>query len=411
MSYLDLTSGRGTAPLGHANRHILSAGANQMLPYQYAEAEFPLHPLRAFLAKELSNVTFNQWWYRYKSLDGGGIGPDWFQAGKAVFFDSEVEAMHACIEIALRAAGRHGLATFQGAGHVAECRKQAASEFSQPRFGKASKFRPSLYELPFPETERDLKKVERKLRSLFRGNRIGAVVTEPIQVRAGVKIPPPEFLGLLRKLTEENEAVLIFDERLTAFGRTGWTFACERDVSLPDIVCLGKSLASGFPLTACIVRSPIMDKAVAGSGGDFQFNTDGGHPLGCAMALRQLEELTRNGHMHQPAIQLGHFLLKRLQTIQAPPGYSVLVRGRGLLAAVEIMHIDGAPAADLTISVLKIMLQRGYLLMRGGEHHNVIIFAPPLTITKRHLGAAVAELKRVIAEASDREIAPRPQHE
>ena len=127
------------------------------------------------------------------------------------------------------------------------------------------------------------------MRRLFRRERIGAVLVEPIQVRGGIDIPPPGFLPMLRRLCDEHQALLILDEIYTGFGRTGQWFACEHSATVPDLICLGKALTGGFPLSACVGRAELMDAAWPPSSGEaIHTSTFLGHPVGCAMALAQI---------------------------------------------------------------------------------------------------------------------------
>src|SRR5439155_5713826 len=103
--------------------------------------------------------------------------------------------------------------------------------------------------------------VVKHIRTLFRREQIGAILVEPIQGRGGINIPPKHFLPLLRQLCDENGAVLIFDEIYTGMGRTGKWFACEHSKTVPDLICLGKALTGGFPLSACVGRADLMDAA------------------------------------------------------------------------------------------------------------------------------------------------------
>ena len=113
-----------------------------------------------------------------------------------------------------------------------------------------------------------------------------------MQARGGINIPPPEFLPLLRKLCDEHGALLILDEIYTGFGRTGKWFACEHTGVVPDLICLGKALTGGFPLSACVGRADLMDAAWPASRGEaIHTSTFLGHPVGCAMALAQIKEI------------------------------------------------------------------------------------------------------------------------
>ena len=129
-----------------------------------------------------------------------------------------------------------------------------------------------------------------------------------------------------------------------------------------------------------------------------------GHPVGCAMALAQIEELRRGlARKKEPiydSCQLGHFLLRRLKSIRPPPGLKLLARGKGLMVGLELLRADNSPATELTMRVIKTMLHRGFILLPEGEHSNVISFTPPLTITKRQLGHTVITLKKVLKECA-----------
>ena len=125
-------------------------------------------------------------------------------------------------------------------------------------------------------------------------NKSARFLVEPIQARGGINVPPPEFLPLLRKLCDQFGALLILDEIYTGFGRTGKWFACEHSGVMPDLICLGKALTGGFPLSACVGRADLMDAAWPASHGEaIHTSTFLGHPVGCAMALAQITEIRR----------------------------------------------------------------------------------------------------------------------
>jgi 4-aminobutyrate aminotransferase-like enzyme len=233
--------------------------------------------------------------------------------------------------------------------------------------------------------------------ALFRRHRIGAILVEPIQARGGIQVPPTEFLPLLRKLCDENEALLILDEIYTGFGRTGKWFACEHSRTVPDLICLGKALAGGFPLSACVGRADLMDAAWPESTGEaIHTSTFLGHPVGCAMALAQIREIRRL-KLVQRSARLGKLLLGLLDAVR----HTHHVRGLGLMAGLDLRHADGSPATTEALQIIKRMLSRGFILLPEGGHGNVISFTPPLTITEAQLRRAVRELARFL-EGGDR---------
>ena len=224
-----------------------------------------------------------------------------------------------------------------------------------------------------------------------------AILVEPIQARGGCNIPPMEFLPLLRQLCDEHGALLILDEIYTGFGRTGKWFACEHSGVLPDLICLGKALTGGFPLSACVGRADLMDAAWPASTGEaIHTSTFLGHPVGCAMALAQIEEILRLKLCGRSAI-LGKQLLAGLSKIHGPKSkITYSRRGVGLMAGLELRHPDGSPAGTESIAAIKAMLQRGFILLPEGEHGNVISFTPPLTITGGQLKRMVKALAEVL---------------
>ncbi len=198
---------------------------------------------------------------------------------------------------------------------------------------------------------------------------------------------------MLRQLCDEHEALLILDEIYTGFGRTGRWFACEHSGTVPDLICLGKALTGGFPLSVCVGRADVMDGAWPPSSGEaIHTSTFLGHPVGCAMALAQIKEIEAGKWVGRSA-ELGEFLLRALSRL-APRASRLgwVARGLGLLAGVEVRLPDGSPATEAVIQIVKVLLRRGFLFLPEGEHSNVIGFTPPLTISKGQLREAVDAL-------------------
>ena len=247
--------------------------------------------------------------------------------------------------------------------------------------------------LPFPRNDSELRSLVLPAKAIFRREKIGAILVEPIQARGGINIPPPEFLPRLRKLCDEHDALLILDEIYTGFGRTGKWFACEHSGVVPDIICLGKALTGGFPLSACVGRADVMDAAWPESQGEaIHTSTFLGHPVGCAMALAQIAEIRRLKLCEQSR-KLGARLLQLLSTINHPRSTA---RGLGLMAGLELLNADGSPATVESLRVIKEMLHRGFILLPEGEHGNVISFTPPLTLSEAQLAVTVAELQHAL---------------
>jgi 4-aminobutyrate aminotransferase-like enzyme len=406
--YLDLTAAFGVAATGHANPRVVGAGQRQMGRLLHAMGDVHPHALKARLARELSRITFERW------VDGSKVQSSESKVngrrasaatGKTIFCNSGFEAVEAALKTALLATGKPGVVAFEGAYHGVGY--GALNVTQRSHFG--SPFRRQLREfgrfVPFPKAGRTpylahapanaatLEVFESKVRRLLRRERIGAILAEPIQVRGGINIPPPEFLPMLRRLCDEHDALLILDEIYTGFGRTGRWFACEHSGTVPDLICLGKALTGGFPLSACVGRADLMDEAWPPSSGEaIHTSTFLGHPVGCAMALAQMKEI-EGRKLVQRSAELGGFLLSALSALEPHTSHLAWAsRGLGLLAGVEVRLPDGSPATGAVLQIVKALLQRGFILLPEGEHSNVIGFTPPLTLSQSQLREAVDAL-------------------
>jgi 4-aminobutyrate aminotransferase-like enzyme len=370
------------------------------------------HALKAQLARELSRITFERW---AKKNRQSAIGNR--QSGKVVFSNSGFEAVESALKTAMLATGKHGVIAFEGAYHGLGYGALNATHREHFRSPFRSQLREFAHFVPFPFSSRSSRReeahskignktepphigcyeIEEKIRQVFRREKIGAILVEPIQARGGINIPPPEFLPLLRKLCDEHGALLILDEIYTGFGRTGKWFACEHSGVIPDLICLGKALTGGFPLSACVGRADLMDAAWPASTGEaIHTSTFLGHPVGCAMALAQIKEIEKL-KLPERSAELGKFLLDALASIQDSKSKTQnSVRGLGLMVGVELSLPDGKPATEAALTAIKTLLHRGYIFLPEGEHGNVISFTPPLTITKAQLAKAVGALAEIL---------------
>lgn len=375
--YLDLTAAFGVAAAGHANARVVAAGQKQMAKLLHAMGDVHPHALKAQLCCELSRITFERW-----SSAGA----------KTIFCNSGFEAVEAALKTAMLATGKPDVIAFESAYHGLGYGALSATHrahFRSPFKSQLGKFG---HFAPFPTTREELRKIEQLLTKTFRSKKIGAILIEPIQVRGGVNIPPPGFLKLLRNLCDRHHALLVFDEIYTGFGRTGKWFACEHEKVAPDIVCLGKALTGGFPLSACVGRAEIMDYAWPVSAGEaIHTSTYLGHPVGCAMALAQIREIEKRKLVESSA-RSGSLALDILRACAKPQTLKINVRGRGLLIGIELNRADGLPATNESLLIIKRMLARGFVLLPEGEHANVISLTPPLIITAPQLRATATAL-------------------
>ncbi|MEN9678453.1 MAG: hypothetical protein RIS76_4349, partial [Verrucomicrobiota bacterium] len=333
--------------------------------------------------------------------------------GRILFTNSGFEAVEAALKTVRLATGRPGVIAFEGGYHglgYGALNATHRAHFRTPfrdQLGGFSTF------VPWPSCGTpdcacaagsscgDLSQIERHIRTAFAERAVGAILVEPVQARGGIRIPSPGFLPLLRRLADEHGALLIVDEIYTGFGRTGRWFACEHTSVVPDLVCVGKALTGGFPLSACIGRADLMEAAWPPSNGEaIHTSTFLGHPVGCAMALAQIRQI-QSRRLTQRSAATGAHLLSLLHALPSRVGRLELsARGLGLMAGLELRKPNGGPAGAESVAVVKGMLQRGFLLLPEGEHGEVIGFTPPLTITRAALDRTVRALSAVLTEVA-----------
>ncbi|MFT4688887.1 MAG: aspartate aminotransferase family protein [Verrucomicrobiia bacterium] len=381
--YLDLTAAFGVAAAGHANSKVVRAGQDQMATLCHAMGDVHPHAGKANLARELSRLTYERW---TKS-----------SCGKTIFCNSGFEAVEAALKTALLKTGKSGIIAFEGAYHGLGYGALGATHRGMFRDPFKSQLKQFGSWAPFPDTSRAFSKLRQEVARLFEGRKIGAVLIEPIQGRGGIRVPVLKSLRWLADECARHGALLIFDEIYTGFGRTGRWFAGEHWQVTPDLVCLGKALTGGFPMSACVGDATVMDQAWPEADGEaIHTSTFLGHPVGCAMALENLSEITRL-KLTERADETGRFLLRELSNIPAPKGYRLTARGLGLMVGLEILR-GRRPATDESVTIMKRMLKRGFVILPEGDAGNIIGFIPPLTITRLQLTSAVKALAAEIAE-------------
>lgn len=404
--YLDLTAAFGVAAAGHANARVVAAAQRQSTELLHAMGDVHPHAGKAKLVRELSRITFERW-------TASRPVPQRL-TGKVLLGNSGFEAVEAALKTARLATGKPEVIAFEGGYHglgygtlVVGSREHFRAPF-QDQLGTFGHF------LPFPEAEGlgDQEKhspprartrpeaVLREIDRLCRQRAVGAILLEPIQARGGIRVPPPGFLSALRALGDRRGVLLVLDEIYTGFGRTGHWFACEAEAVVPDLICLGKALTGGFPLSACVGRAAVMDAAWPPSTGEaIHTSTYLGHPVGCAMALAQIGEIRRR-RLPERARRLGlrlHGMLEEVAAAEKGRGRKAEVRGVGLMAGLALYRSKGEPDGERSVTVVQRLLQRGVLALPEGVHGEVVGLTPPLTIPARALDQAI----RALAEALD----------
>ena len=365
--YLDLSAAFGVANVGHGHPEIVEAFHRQ--------ANILLHGLGDVHPSEIRLLLLE----RLVALFPGQ------QEARAVLGSSGSDAVEIALKTAMLASGRSGILAFEGAYH--------GVAFGTLDVTWRGDFRnPFLDRLPHQTSFArfgDLPHVvEIAAQAQAAGQDIGAVLVEPIQGRGGDRIPPGGFLSDLRSLCDERGWLLIVDEIFTGFGRTGKMWASDHENVIPDLLCLGKGLASGLPLSACLGRAEVMNAWPLPNPEAIHTQTFLGHPASCAAALASLNVLEREGDFERIAT-LGNTTLSKLQqSLEDVPSVRE-VRGLGLLIGIEFNTAAHAQA------VATGALEQGLIVLQSGDDGNVVSITPPLCISAEALGHAIDLLAQI----------------
>jgi 4-aminobutyrate aminotransferase-like enzyme len=376
--YLDLTAAFGVAFAGHSHPRIAAAVAEQA--HMLIHGMGDVHPPESKLAL-LERLT--------------ALAP--WKGARAVLGSSGSEAIEIALKTAILATGHPGILAFAGGYHGLTLGALAATERELFRHPFERRLYGGVVRAPYP-TERDgpaaliaaLDFVEEALaRGAPGGDRIGAVIVEPVQGRGGARLPAQGFLPGVAERTRAAGALLVHDEVLTGFGRTGRLFAHEHEGVVPDLLCVGKAFGGGLPISACLGPRHVMDAWPESKGEAMHTSTFLGHPVGCAAALAFLDVLVDDDLVRRSA-EVGRMILTGLSRGLEGVDGVLEVRGRGLLMGVELA--GRGSAANLTERALR----EGLLLLPAGEWGDVVELIPPATLTEVQMDHAVDAVTEVV---------------
>jgi 4-aminobutyrate aminotransferase/(S)-3-amino-2-methylpropionate transaminase len=308
---------------------------------------------------------------------------------------SGADAVSAALKTAALATERAGIVALGASYHGLSYGPLAACGLRESyRAPFAGQLNPEVTFLPYPGAGADVQELLRRLVATLETRRYGALIYEPILGRGGVIPMPPRVAQEIQRVCREHAVLLIADEVWTGLGRSGhWLYSAAQGV-VPDLICLGKGLGGGLPISACLGRADVMkhwrrDPEVVHT------STFAGAPLSCVTALATLDAL-RRGALVERSSQLGGWLKQQLGSVLGP--FGATVRGSGLMLGVDL---GGAPGR--AVNVMRSLLRRGYLISTGGGQRDVVVLTPPLTISKEALAAFVEAFAAVLADESTRE--------
>ena len=383
--YLDLTSGVLVANIGHSHPDHIEAIRRQTSRLMNCYS-FPT-PERIQLSARLAGLLPT-------NLD------------RIFLLTTGAEATEAAIRIAKRYSGKHEILGFYGAfhGRTYGPMSVAGSMNTRRKFGPALPggilapyaycYR-CIYDKTYPDCAfHCIRALDRIVESTSSGD-LGAVITEPYQGGAGFINPPVGWLKELETWARDRGLMLIVDEVQSSFGRTGKMFAIEWEGVKPNMLCIGKGLGSGMPVSALAGEAEIFNCMQPGE----MSSTTGGNPLASAAALAVID-IMEHEELPENARTMGGHLLGRLNELKAKYECIGDARGSGLALGIEIVKNKQTktPSADLCRKIILEAAQYGLMMGRVGLYGNVIRVAPPLTIKERECDLAIAILDRVFSE-------------
>ena len=380
--YVDLTSAFGVSLLGHRPPDVVAAIGSQSDLLIHGMGD--IHPPAVKLELLERLCALAPWDDARVILSTTGSG-----------------AVESALKTAQLASGRPGIIAFEGGYHGLTLGSLAATDRDHFR----APFRERLYGgvrfAPFPtdpsSAEASLRAVEALLTGSEAPLEFGTVVVEPVQARGGAHVPPPGFMDELSTVAGAHGALVVADEIFTGLGRCGALFASELVGLRPDVVCVGKALGGGLPISACLAPASVMDAWPPSSGEAIHTSSFLGHPLACAAALAALDTIERDG-VFRLAREKGARIQRLLEERLSAVPQVVEVRGLGLLLGIELGNADsGTPLDGAGAEVAEAALRQGVLVLPAAAEGHVVELAPPVVITDDQMEHAVDVLVASIA--------------
>lgn len=381
--FVDLSGAFAVTSVGHAHPKVVEAAQHQVATLIHAMGDLFPSREKVLLSERLAE-----------------IAPQGLQ--RSILAIGGSDAVEAALKTALIATGRRRVLAFGGGYHGMSLGALSVSgyrdSFRDPFVGHAGA---SDLRLPYPgqpgspfgdDAQRCLDYVDFLLGSDTSGSSsVAALIVEPIQGRGGVIVPPPGFLRGLRELTRRHGVMLIFDEIYTGLGRTGAWFASAHEDVTPDLMAIGKSLAGGAPIGACLGTDAAMEGWGRPEGEAIHTSTFLGNPLVASMALAVLDVLEEEALIERGREE-GRYALEFLQRELRGCARVREVRGAGMMLGVELCDDEGQRWAGGGVKAMSDLLSEGIIVAPGGSFGEVISLAPALNIRREQLDVGLAAI-------------------
>lgn len=374
--YVDLTAGFGAAAIGHRHPRVVAAVTQQSQRLLHALGDVHPSDVKIALLQALKQ-----------------LAP--FDDARVVLGLSGSDAVECALKTAALATKRYGVLAFDGAYHGLAHGPLAACGYREAfRTPFAPQLNPHVIFAPYPTQETSLDAALAAVARTWDASPtpIGAVLYEPLLGRGGVVAPVSGFARGLSLLAKERGALLIADEVFVGLGRCGETFVSVADGAMPDLLCIGKALGGGMPISACVGTFDSMRAWGDPNGEALHTGTFFGHPVSCAAALATLDVI-RDEKIASQALRLQANVLPALQALVAKyPSVVADARGRGAMLGLKLKGNGSA------LRVVQRLLDAGYIALPAGPNADVVSFTPPITIPDALVAGFVTALDAALAE-------------
>ena len=350
--YIDCMAGYGVALVGHCNDRVVAAIKDQIEKLMVCHMS-TYNTARSIVLKKLSKVVPS-------GLD------------KFFFSNSGAEAVETALKFSRKFSGKPGVISMNGGYHGKTF--GALSITSSEKYRKP--FEPLLDYIkfvPYGNTSKLVDAIDDKT---------GTVILEPVQGESGIIMPPAGFIQEVREICSKHSLVLIFDEIQSGFGRTGKMWAAENWNTIPDVVCVAKGIAGGFPMGLTMTKTEIIESMKIGE----HSSTFAGNPLACAAASASIDALVLDGLIENSA-ETGRYFKELLFQLKEKHKIVREVRGLGLMLALELRF-------DVR-NILMDGISNGILMLYSGR--NIIRLLPPLSIDRELVLKFVTTLDRLLS--------------
>lgn len=373
--FVDLTGGFGTAASGFNHPEVSRAVAMQIERLPFALGDLYPSDVKIDLLEELAKLAA-------------------FPNPRVALGVNGADAVEIALKTAALSTGRPGVVFFDGGYHGLSYGAVSVCGLGEGfRAPFEQQLNPHTTVLPFPTQQMSPTAAQQFLNEHWPVVAPGAVVVEPVQARGGVRPAPEGFLSALRRKCSAEGTILVADEIYTGLGRTGaWFASLEAE---PDIICLGKALGGGFPISACIGQDAVMAAWGAPTGAALHTGTYYGHPPSCAASMAQLRVIKEERLVERSA-RVGARLMRQLQSLTDHPDV-VEVRGVGLLLGIEIAARGGVSAGARCLSLVRQLLECGYVVLPAGGNGSVLQLSPALNIDESLLDGFVMSFGKLLS--------------